>query len=45
MDAISINPTLSTKVLSIPFKSVQRYLTNLREKGYIERIRIKIVNK
>ncbi len=42
MDAISINPTLSAKVLSeilsIPFRSVQRYLANLREKGYIERI-------
>ena len=42
MDAITINPSLSAKVLSetlsIPFRSVQRYLAALREKGNIERI-------
>lgn len=36
------NPYLSTKkiseVLNIPFRSAQRYVANLREKGFIERV-------
>ena len=35
------NPSFSAKQLSeklnIPFRSVQRYISNLREKGFIER--------
>jgi len=39
---IESNPKLSTRelseLLSIPFRSVQRYISNLREKGFIERV-------
>lgn len=39
---IENNPKLSAKelseLLSIPFRSVQRYISNLREKGFIERV-------
>ena len=39
---IENNQNISTKelsdVLDIPFRSVQRYISNLREKGFIERI-------
>ena len=39
---IETNPNLSTRELrenlNIPFRSVQRYISNLREKGFIERV-------
>lgn len=42
LEAIRINANLSAKELSnilvIPFRSVQRYISLLKEKGYIERI-------
>ena len=42
LSEIETNPNLSTKELSenlnIPFRSVQRYISNLREKGFIERV-------
>lgn len=40
-DAIKINPNLTAKEISvnllIPFRSVQRYLSTLKEKGFIVR--------
>ncbi len=42
LDMLLNNPHLSAKELSgtlnIPFRSVQRYVSNLREKGFIKRI-------
>ena len=42
LSEIETNPNLSTRELSenlnIPFRSVQRYISNLREKGFIERV-------
>ena len=42
LSEIETNPNLSTGELSenlnIPFRSVQRYISNLREKGFIERV-------
>lgn len=42
LDTLMNNPHLSTKelnsALNIPFRSVQRYIANLREKGFIKRI-------
>ena len=42
LNVIKTNPSVSAKDLSIslniPFRSVQRYLSNLKEKGIIERI-------
>ena len=39
---IEANPNLTTRQLSetlnIPFRSVQRYISNLREKGFIDRV-------
>ena len=43
LSKIEGNPNLSTRelneTLDIPFRSVQRYISNLREKGFIKRIR------
>jgi|BioPla2DNA2_1021312.scaffolds.fasta_scaffold11186_5 ATP-dependent DNA helicase RecG len=42
LSEIETNPNLSTRELSenlnIPFRSVQRYISNLRKKGFIERV-------
>lgn len=42
LSEIEANPNLSTRKLSetlnIPFRSVQRYISNLREKGFIDRV-------
>ena len=42
LSEIEANPNLSTRLLSetlnIPFRSVQRYISNLREKGFIDRV-------
>ena len=42
LSEIETNPNRSTRELSenlnIPFRSVQRYISNLREKGFIERV-------
>jgi len=42
LSKIKNNPKLSARELSellnIPFRSVQRYISNLREKGFIERV-------
>lgn len=42
LNVVKTNPSISTKDLSIslniPFRSVQRYLSNLKEKGIIERV-------
>ena len=42
LSEIETNPNLSTRELSenlnIPFRSVQRYISNFREKGFIERV-------
>lgn len=42
LNAIKANPSASAKDLSIslniPFRSVQRYFSNLKEKGIIERV-------
>ena len=42
LSEIETNHNLSTRELSenlnIPFRSVQRYISNLREKGFIERV-------
>lgn len=42
LSEIETNPNLSTGELSenlnIPFRSVQRYISNLREKGFIKRV-------
>ena len=42
LNVIKTNPNISAKdlsiSLSIPFRSVQRYISNLKEKGIIERV-------
>ena len=42
LNVIKTNPSISAKdlsiSLSIPFRSVQRYISNLKEKGIIERV-------
>ena len=42
LDMLLVNPHLSARELSntlnIPFRSVQRYISNLREKGFIKRV-------
>ena len=42
LSEIETNPNLSTRELSenwnIPFRSIQRYISNLRENGFIERV-------
>jgi predicted HTH transcriptional regulator len=39
---IEANPNFTTRQLSetlnIPFRNVQRYISNLREKGFIDRV-------